>query len=110
MTDWVTDGHEIAVRLGAGWTEVVVSCPHDAGIWAGVPWGQRPPCRQATDEEGRPDLIFEGGACMFAEYVDDRRAVGSDGEEITFPPTRVDCAWLDEDTLAIRPHEPAAGS
>lgn len=110
---WVDDGHEIAVTTDFGRPEVGVYCPHARKDWASVAWNERPPCRRATREDGTPDETWDGGACLFDEYLTDGRVdeaapsplvsrrvafawSGSDGESVSVRPDNERARWVAE--------------
>lgn len=100
---WVDDGHEIAVTTDFGHPEAGVYCPHARKDWASVAWADRPPCRRATREDGAPDETWDGGACLFDEYLTDGRV--DDAAPSPLVSRRVAFAWsgCDGETVNVRP-------
>ena len=99
---WVDDGHEIAVTTDFGRPEVGVYCPHARKDWTSVAWADRPPCRRATREDGAPDETWDGGACLFDEYLTDGRV--DDDAPSPLVSRRVAFAWsgYDGETVNVR--------
>lgn len=108
-----TDGHMLTITFEDKVLGGVIRCPHAGKDFTGVPWIDRPTCRQAYLPDARdeysnpvPDLEADPNACLVAAGWADlgEEALDTAGVQISAPtPVPVAYDWDDDGYLTVRP-------
>src|SRR4051812_20275399 len=91
------DGHTLGIVIDSDYIRGVINCPFEQTDWASVPFEDRPACRTAYSEDGRPEPQ-PVKACLVKEWYSDLGAESfyelKDSFEVTELPVPIAYGWI----------------